>query len=202
MLYNLAVEYFAMGDSFLRHTFFALVIMFCAACFSVPASASQSAHNLGMTAYEFIGKMGYACSRVPSGMSREQLEENYSPSNSDSDVIAYNSSVIILLNREKASKLLRNVAVSYVFEQWEHSENYHDHGYRADEEVVFSSICMQTLLALNNGMTVPEARAILKEIGLYGELLDGVQRSVRHEGLMYIMKLQPNGMAVMAVSHL
>ena len=191
-----------MGDSFLRHTFFVILVLLVVACSIASASEHSAETNLGMTAEDFIGKMGYACSRVPSGMSRELLEENYTPSNGTSDVIAYNSSVIILLNREKSSKILRNVAVSYVFEQSERSENYHDHGYKPDEEVVFSSICMQTLLALNSGMTVPDARAILKEIGLYGALLDGVQRSVKRNGLMYIMKLQPNGMAVMAVSHL
>ena len=170
--------------------------------FASASAAAERKEGLGITMADFIDKLGYACSRVPHRITEQPLDDNYHTNDDGNVTISYSSSIIILINRHKSAQYVRNVAVTYVFEDSDKSANYHDHGYTPDEEVIFSSICMQTVLALNRGMTVPEARDLLKAIGLYGALLDGVQRSKKHDGNLYIMKLQPNGMAVMAVSHI
>lgn len=180
----------------------AVFILLVTFVFSAPASASENTTGLGITVADFIDKLGYACSRVSNGITEGQIEANMQINDDKNVTISFSSSIIILINRHKSAQYVRNVAVTYVFEDSDKSANYHDHGYTPDDEVIFSSICMQTVLALNKGMTVPEARELLKAIGLYGALLDGLQRSKKHNGNLYIMKLQPNGMAVMAVSHI
>ena len=54
---------------------------------------------------------------------------------------------------------------------------------------------------MNKDITAAAARNLLAEIGLFGSMLDGVQRSRTISDYNYILRLQPNNMAVMVVSH-
>ena len=68
-------------------------------------------------------------------------------------------------------------------------------------ELLFESVCAQVMFTLHSRMTRQLARNSLKKMGLYGKLLDGLQRSCRLDDYQYLMRMQPNGMILMVVSH-
>ena len=56
------------------------------------------------------------------------------------------------------------------------------------------------IFALDNNMSNSEAEKTLKSIGIYGNMLDGIQRSSSVNGYRCMLKLSPGGMIMMVIS--
>ncbi|MCE5201574.1 MAG: hypothetical protein LLF78_03555 [Synergistaceae bacterium] len=155
---------------------------------------------MGITSSKFLEKLGYAGSRVSHGLSSAQIYKRQHKSEKKF-AIEYNSAVMLIINEARESEELKNVAVSYIIDENEHQRHYARDGMVEDGDV-FESICIQVMIALHAKITVETAREKLMTIGLYGSMLDGRQRSCTSGEYRYIMKLQPNGMALLVVAHI
>ena len=113
-------------------------------------------------------------------------------------MLGYNSSVMILVNTHKGVRgTISNIAVTYFLVDPELENTASLHG----NDKIFESICTQVIYAVNKNITAAAARNLLSEIGLFGPMLDGVQRCRTLSDYSYILRLQPNDMAVMVISH-
>ena len=169
---------------------FLAVLLLCA-----PAFAS----DMGVTSRQFLSNLGYACSKVERGISSASINSSFRKTNTGC-AVEYDSSIIIVIN-ENVDGNIRNLAVTYAPDAEEPNKRYMKGG-PPPTEVVFAGICMQVMFALHRDMAQKRARAVLNDIGLYGRAIDGVQRSERVGDYNYIMKMQPSGLLVMAVSHI
>lgn len=169
--------------------FFAVLLLYS------PAFAS----DMGITAKQFLSNLGYASSKVERGISSASINSSFNKT-STGCAVEYDSSIIIVIN-ENVDGNVRNLAVTYVPDAEEPHKRYMKGG-PPPTEVVFAGICMQVIFALHRDMTRKKAHSVLDNIGLYGGAIDGVQRSERVGDYNYIMKMQPSGLLIMAVSHI
>ncbi len=138
---------------------------------------------------------------MPRGFSSARIAEDIQKTGKISSILEYNKAIILIINETKDQKELKNIAVAYIIGEAEHQK----HSSKVaipDNNIIFESICKQIIFALDKTMTESGTRKILTSIGLYGSVLDGLQRSNTINGFNYIMKLQPNGMIMMVVSHI
>lgn len=171
--------------------------MLCSLVCFVP-SCSYAYDEMGLTSEDFLRRLTFAYSRVPKGISKTQIESDAKKISENTMMLAYNSSVMMLINfRKGAAGTIESIAVTYFIGDPELSgTSPHE-----SNEKVFESICTQVIYAVNKDITAAAARNLLAEIGLFGSMLDGVQRSRTISDYNYILRLQPNNMAVMVVSH-
>lgn len=164
----------------------------------ISCGVSSASEGMGLTSAAFLRRLGYASARVARGFSSVQIADSRrSESNS---VLEYNSSIMLVLGDTEKHEL-KSVAVAYTIGSAEPRPLYMRGG-PPDNETIYENICKQVIFALNDDMSDSGATEILEKIGLYGPLLDGAQRSCKIKGFSYMMKLHPNGMVVMAVSHI
>jgi hypothetical protein len=167
--------------------------------FALCAPPAAEAKDLGMNAAAFFKNMGYAAARVRYGVSPTEIEKG-KKSTGTGFVVDCDESVMLIVNVNSGGSV-KNVAVAYAAGDEEEQPRY-SRGGSLSGETMFENICSQLMFALHSQMTRQTAKATLKKLGLDGKLLDGIQRSSRIEDCVYLMKMQPNGMVLMVVSHI
>ena len=183
------------GVACLRKYIFALMLFSLVVLLPSCLYASEETE---LTTEDFFRRLSFAYSRVPSGISKAQIESDIKRVSENSIMLGYNSSVMILVNTHKGVRgTISNIAVTYFLGDPELENTASLHG----NDKIFESICTQVIYAVNKNITAAAARNLLSEIGLFGPMLDGVQRSRTLSDYSYILRLQPNDMAVMVISH-
>ena len=172
-----------------------LALLLFALC--VPLAAE--AKDLGMDAASFFKNLGYAAARVRYGVSPTEIEKG-KKSTGTGFVVDCDESVMLIVNVSGGSGV-KNVAVAYAADD-EDAQPRYSRGGSLSGETMFENVCSQLMFALHSQMTRQMAKATLRKLGLDGKLLDGIQRAAHIEDCVYLMKMQPNGMVVMVVSHI
>ena len=150
-----------------------------------------------MDVQSFLKGFGYAAARTKYGVTASEIEAGLKKTESGC-IVDCGSSIMLIVNARSRDGLVRTAAVAYAADDEE--EPLYSSGSQP-AELLFENVCAQMLFALHNRMTKDLARRSLRKLGLYGKLLDGVQRSCRIDDYVYLMKMQPNGMILMVVSH-
>ena len=172
-----------------------LSVLFIILSLSAPAFA---ANGLEVSAPSFLKAFNKASARVTKGLSPTQTEEGKSDAPNGDIIIARDTSIIMTLKRQKDSAKLDNISVSYFYDPEAYSSSPKD---APDASLIFSNMCLQVIFALNENIEDSKARSALRELGIHGPMLDGLQRRKVIGERVYIMKFQPNGVTIMAVSH-
>jgi len=185
----------------LRHMF-PRKIFFAAICFACVFFNSSEAfcHAKGMTINleTFITRLGYVYQQVPIGFSSADIRSGMHKMGDLEYMLEYNNDVMLLINAENKINI-KNIAVTCILKE-DHAPLTAEATEEPGNDTVFESICRQVIFALDKSVTDSGAKEILTSIGLFGPVLDGIQRSYKIHGLDYIMKLQANGMLVMVAS--
>ncbi len=151
-----------------------------------PLAYSSDKNCFTVTTDAFLKKLSFAAARVPYGLTSDQIKKDLMLSDTGDFIIPYSTSLMLLIKRESHSNKVKNIAVTFFYNdpEPETGDTYHS---SQNNETVFRNICMQILFSLH-----PTMRA-------EGEIFDGVQRSKSVDDYLYITRLQPNGVAIMLV---
>lgn len=163
-----------------------------------PVAYSSDKNCFAVTTDAFLQKLRFAAARVPYGLTNDQIKKDLMLSDTGDFIIPYSTSLMLLIKRESHSNKVKNIAVTFFYNdpEPETGDKYHS---SQNNETVFRNICMQILFSLHPKMKAAQAKLILEEIGIQGEIFDGTQRSKSVEDYLYITRLQPNGVAIMLV---
>lgn len=177
---------------------FFLVLVMCAAWFigSLPAFAGD---NLGLTCEEFLTRLANVSFRVPYGFTGSQIMD--AEHNDECVLLSRNGAIFITINETPPPKEVKNIS-AVLITQIEDIDRQRSMNAEPGDNIVFESICKQIIHALHPSLKDDEAKRLIKELGMRGEALDGVQRSLRFESRKYIAKYNENGMLIMVVSSL
>lgn len=177
--------------------FFAVSLL-CATLFLAGTSAF-AAGNIPLTGDEFLTRMANASFRVRHGFTSGQVSE---AERSDSHILlSYNSSVFLAIQETPPPREIKNISV-VLMTQEDERENDNGKDRPPSDNIVFEDICKQVIYALHPAVRENGVNKILKELGLGGDVLDGLQRSQRFEYNKYIVKYNSNGMLIMVVSRI
>jgi len=167
---------------------------------SINPFASLAKDGFDLTSDSFLKRLSFAAARVPYGLSSDQIKQDIKISKSGDIILAYNTGLMLLVNQDNHSHNIKNIAVTFFYNDPEPDEKdiYH---VSQNNETVFRNICMQVIFALHPSMKTAQAKEILNEIGIEGTIFDGLQRSKVVDNHLYIARLQPNGVAIMLVLH-
>lgn len=182
----------------MKKIFFAVTIIFSSFVFCSSAFCSG---GMGISKNSFINKLGYSSTLVFNGFSSSRIATGFQKTDKHNTVLEYNSSLMLIISETNNNREVKSIAVVYTIVDNENELHYAKGG-PPDNDVVFENICKQIIFALNNRMTDSEATKILKSIGLYGSVLDGIQRSRTIDEYSYMMKLQPGGIIMLVVSRI
>lgn len=150
------------------------------------------------TADEFLKKLSFSAARTPYGLTLDQIKKDIRLTDSGDFIIPYSTSLMLLIKRAAHSNKITNLAVTFFYNDPEPDAEdvYHS---SQNNETVFRNMCMQVLFSLHSNMKATQAKKILEELGIQGEIFDGAQRSKAIDNYLYITRLQPNGVAIMLV---
>ena len=180
-----------------KKIFFVLLLILFSAPF--PAYAAQGGGGLGISAQSFIRDFYKASAHVTKGLSPTQSENGKTITPEGNIIIAHDTSVILMLKRLRHTGLIENISVSYFYDPESYSSGTKD---SPDAVHIFTNVCLQVIFALNEGISDHDARTALRDLGVHGPILDGIQRRKIIGKFIYLMKFQPNGVTIMAVSHI
>lgn len=160
---------------------------------------SFAAGNIPLTGDEFLTRLANASFRVRNGFNSGHISA--AKHNDDHIMLSYNSSVFLVINETPPPHEIKNIS-AVLMTQGDDKENDDHQGYSPTNEIVFEDICKQVIYALHPAIREENMHKMLKELGLGGKALDGLQRSLRFEYNKYIIKYNRNGMLIMVVSSL
>ena len=154
---------------------------------------------MGISSAHFLNKMGYASTKIKDGISSVTIASETKNFGRSKKVIECSAKLMLVLTESEKENELLNVALMYLV-------NSNTDGDKSTaisksfENNRFESICRQMIFALDNNMSNSEAEKTLKSIGIYGNMLDGIQRSSSVNGYRCMLKLSPGGMIMMVIS--
>jgi hypothetical protein len=161
----------------------------------VAAAVSQgmcAEKDMGITREDFVKQLGEAFSRVHCGFSKKAIKEKMQLTKNGA-VIVYNSDVMLMMNDAEKSGTMKNAAIVYL--------TSNAGGINANSIAVFADACIQTMSALDEGLTYSQTKEILNGLGAAGHMLDGIQRSIKLLSYRFMLRMHRNGVVVLAVSH-
>lgn len=156
--------------------------------------------NIPLTGDEFLTKLSNSLFRVRNGFSHSRVVD--AQHGVDSIVLSYNSSIFLAIQETPPPREIKNISVVLIAEDEDKEKTSERGGASPSDNIIFEDICMQTMYALHPYIKKDEIKKAMKELGFGGELLDGIQRSIRFEYCRYIIKYNSNGMLIMVVSGL
>lgn len=165
----------------------------------LPASTDLAEGNMGVTGEEFLNRLANVFFRVPYGFGNKQVQD--AERRDDSIVLSYNSAIFLVVKETPLPREVESVSVVYI-PQEEQVARGSIMGYAPSDDVVFEGICKQVVFALQPELKDSAAQKVLDELGIKGEVLDGLQRGVRSGAYRYILRYNENGMLIMVASSL
>lgn len=187
----------------MKKLLFAAVVSLLVLC-TAAAGMCGEGRDMGFSRETFIRMLGASYLHVHRGFSEIRIKREMQKTGESSAVIPFNAAVAITMNGNDSTGMLKNIAVvmatadADVEEKDRHIQG-RSHG---NNNIVFEDACIQTIAAVDSEMDSAEARDILKALGIYGPVLDGLQHSATIGRFRCMMKLQPNGVIIMAISRI
>lgn len=175
-----------------------MVSIVCAALLA-PAAPSFAESHIPLTGEDFLTRLANAFFHVRYGFSSSQVSEAERSRNGI--LLSYSSSVFLSIQETPPPSVIKNISVVLMAQDDEKEKDGHKGSSPADS-VVFDNICKQVIYALHPTIKEDGVRKIIGELGIDGDIFDGVQRSARFERYKYIVKYNSNGMLIMVVSSL
>lgn len=163
------------------------------------ASTDLAEGNMGLTGEEFLNRLGNVFFRVHYGFGNKQVQD--AERRDDSIVLSYNSAIFLVVKETPLPREVESVSVVYMPQQ-EQAEGGLIKGYAPSDDVIFEGICKQVMFVLQPELKDSEAQTILAELGIKGDVLDGLQRGARSGAYRYILRYNENGMLIMVASNL
>lgn len=154
---------------------------------------------MGLSGEEFLTRMAVSSFRVGGGFSSSQIMNAERGENSI--VLTYNSDIFMVVNETLPPREVKNIYVACMFQE-SHPGEHPNKGVAYSCSEIFVYICKQVMSALHTSLDEAGLQKMITELGMDGELLDGVQRRVRFGDCKYIVKYNENGMLIMVASSL
>ena len=166
--------------------------------FSQQADCSE---GMGISPDLFLKRLGYSCIRVKNGISSAAIASGIQDSEGTKKVLECGGKLIMVLTGSEEGKDLMSVALlSFTDPHEDEKRSVPVPG--SYENNRFVNICRQMIYSLDSGISETEADSALKSMGVYGNMLDGAQRSSLVKGYRCMLKLQPGGMLMMVISRI
>lgn len=163
------------------------------------ASTDFAEGNMGLTGEEFLNRLTNVFFRVHYGFGNNQVQD--AERRDDSIVLSYNSAIFLVVKETSLPREVESVSVVYIPQQ-EQAEGGSTKYHAPSDDVIFDEICKQVIFALQPELKDSVAQKILAELGIKGEVLDGLQRGTRSGAYRYILRYNENGMLIMVASSL
>lgn len=160
---------------------------------------SCAAGNIPLTGDDFLTRLANAFFHVRYGFSNSQIAE--AERGRDDILLSYSSSVFVTIQETPPPREIKNISVVLMAQEDDKKKTGHK-GSSPTDNIVFDNICRQVMYALHPALKENGVGKMIKELGIEGDILDGVQRSIRFEHYKYIAKYNMNGMLIMVVSSL
>lgn len=151
-----------------------------ALCMMLPARCAEAA-SLGMSVPVFIAHMGMAFDRVKWGFSPERIKESVVRTPDGNYAAEYSPEIFLYLYVEPGDENLNYIALTFSVDTEANLKS-------ADGESQYESLCRQLVFALEEGATNDTASELLTKLGLFGPVLDGVQRAERSGKFTYMTR--------------
>lgn len=162
-------------------------------------SADLAEGSTGLTGEEFLNRLTNVFFRVHYGFGNKQVQD--AERRDDSIVLSYNSAIFLVAKETSLPREVESVSVVYMPQQ-EQAEGGVTKYNAPSDDVIFEGICKQVMFALQPELKDSEAQKVLEQLGIKGEVLDGLQRGARSGAYRYILRYNENGMLIMVVSSL
>ncbi len=157
-----------------------IIALLAAIMFLMPVRAADAA-SLGMSVPVFIAHMGIAFERVKWGFSPERIKHSIMRTPDGNYAAEYSPEIFLYLYVEPGDENLNYIALSFSVET--------EAGLKStDGESQYESLCRQLIFALEDGATDETASRLLADLGLFGPVLDGVQRAERSGKFTYMTR--------------
>ncbi len=164
------------------------------------AGRSYCSEGMGISSANFLKRMGYACFKVKNGISGSAITSGVLDAGKGKKIVECGSRLMLVLTESEKGNELLNVAVVYLMDINAEDGAANETISRSYENIRFESICRQLIFSLDSKISDSETESTLKSIGIYGNMLDGVQRSRAVNGYKFMLKLQQGGILMMVVS--
>ncbi len=152
-----------------------------------------------MSSAQFLKKMGYASTKVKDGISSVNIASGIQSFGKSKKALECSAKLMLVLTESEEGNELLNVALMYLANSYTDGDKSTAIS-RSFENSRFENICRQMLFSIDTSMSDSEAEKILKSLGIYGNMLDGIQRSRSVNGFRCMLKLQPGGTIMMVIS--
>lgn len=157
-----------------------IIALLAAIMFLMPVRAADAA-SLGMSVPVFIAHMGIAFERVTWGFSPERIKHSLMRTPDGNYAAEYSPEIFLYFYVEPGDENLNYIALSFSVET--------EAGLKStDGESQYGSLCRQLIFALEDGATDETASRLLTDLGLFGLVLDGVQRAERSGKFTYMTR--------------
>lgn len=176
-----------------------LVISLMCAALLTAGTPSSAESSIPLTGDDFLTRLANAFFHVRHGFSNSQISGAERSKNGI--LLSYSSSVFLTIQETPPPSVIKNISV-VLMAQEEEKEKTGSKGSSPTDSVVFDNICRQVMYALHPSIKEDGVRKMISELGIDGDIFDGVQRSTRFERYKYIVKYNSNGMLIMVVSSL
>lgn len=155
---------------------------------------------MGISPDIFLKKMGHACIKVKDGVTSVNIASGIRNADRSRKFLECgNKMMLVLTGSKENSNELENVALLYYMETGTDIQKNSSVS-RSYDDSRFKNICRQMIFSLDSAITDSDAENALRSIGIYGNMLDGIQRSSSIKGYKCMLKLQPGGMLMMVIS--
>jgi len=154
---------------------------------------------MGISSAHFLNKMGYASTKIKDGISSATIASGLQNFGRSKKVIECSAKLMLVLTESEKGNELLNVALMYLVNSSTDGDKSTAIS-KSFENNRFESICKQMIFSLDSSMSDSEAEKNLKSLGIYGNMLDGIQRSCSVNGYRCMLKLLQGGMIMMVIS--
>lgn len=163
------------------------------------SSTGLAEDNMGLTGEEFLNRLTNVFFRVRYGFGFKQVQD--AQRQDDGIVLSYNGAIFLVVKETPLPREIESVSVVYMPQQ-EQAEGGSTKNYAPSDDVIFEEICKQVMYVLQPELKDFEAQRVLAELGIKGEVLDGLQRGAHSGAYRYILRYNENGMLIMVASSL
>lgn len=155
-------------------------------------AAPSAAKDRTFTVTDFFIRLAESGVKVPSGFTSEMvIKTERTPYGS---VLSYDNSLFLIASGDEKERLTR-VSVTYMMADAPGGAEA-----AAQNGQIFENICSQVIIATGGAEDHTKSVAMLRNLGIDGGALDGMQRKIKGNGLEYMMKLHSNGMLMMVAA--
>ena len=143
---------------------------------------------MGISPDLFLKRLGYSCIRVKNGISSAAIASGIQDSEGTKKVLECGGKLNMVLTGSEEGKELMSVALLSFTDPHEDEKRSVPVPW-SYENNRFVNICRQMIYSLDSGISETEADSALKSMGVYGNMLDGAQRSSLVKGYRCMLKL-------------